>query len=145
MTDPIQILATNDLLDYTGRRLRERRVNETAIAQWGARTAKKAGTSKVDVRHGGEVSNGYDFPAETECLVSVALPDGRVCQWGARVPANKVTYSGVLAACLGDWARPIRDPRYSTDKAQKAHRMLLETAEARLDIEESNRRVNRNL
>lgn len=143
MTNPIQILATDDLLSYTGRRLRKRQVNEVTTAKWTARRAQKADTPIVDVRHGGEWF-GHRDSAETEGLVTVAFSDGRVCQWGCRLSASKVTHSGVLAACLGDWARPIRDPRYSTNKAQEAHRMLLEIAEHYLDDEESNRRAREN-
>jgi hypothetical protein len=72
-------------------RLRVRRVAEGTIAELAVAAAVEAGRPAIRADHGGGVANAYRYPAETETLVTVAFPDGRVVQWHGRAPANKVT------------------------------------------------------
>lgn len=85
-------------------RLRARRVSEAAEADRALDDAMGDGRPTVRVQHGGSVANAYRYPAETETLVTVAFPDGRVVQFHGRRRANKVTTA---------WAGAAWDGRYS--------------------------------
>jgi len=130
----VQLFATAHFLEATGRRLLERRVDEIELGKSYVESAMESGETLVLVDHGGSVANNYGFPAQTEGLVSVAFPNGYLCQFGARLPANKVTSSGILAACLGDWARPYQDPRFSTEKAAQVRDLIIATAAEQLQV-----------
>lgn len=56
------------------RRLIVRRVNEGEIAMQALRRALELNQPIAVVDHGGTVANSYRWPADTECVVSVALP-----------------------------------------------------------------------
>jgi hypothetical protein len=129
------ILATEKLLSYTGRRLRERRVDEIKEAE---RLQDLAIIPLVAITTGGDVPGNYGFPATTEALVTVAFPNGDVSQWGCRIRANAVTHSGILAACLGEWARPYADPRYGDKKRLRARELIIKSAEERLNAYKEN-------
>jgi hypothetical protein len=124
-------LATKDLEKYTGRRLRERRVDEHYEASFAQNLSTRTdqGPALIKVIHGGDVASSYGYPACTEGLVTVAFPNGDVYQWGARLPANAVTKSGVLAACVGDWARPISDERFNSTRVIETQEQLIALAE----------------
>lgn len=120
-------------------RLRVRRVDEQLIAELALTRAVEKRRPIIRADHGGGVANGYGYRAETETLVTVAFPDGRVVQWHGRAPANKVTltFAGDLfdKRCgedrknrsLGDWLgravavlerKDVCHPRGRTDTAQ---------------------------
>lgn len=126
-----QILATEKLLSYTGKRLKERRAYEVGYAVYATKQAKK--DPFIGVTHGGDVAGSYGYPADTEGLVTVAFPNGDVVQWGCRLRANGVTHGGVLATCLGEWARPYADTRFGEAKRQKARELILKSARERLE------------
>src|SRR5262249_6939413 len=98
-------------------RLRARRVDENKIASRTLARAIESDYPAISADHGGSVANAYRYPAETETLVTVAFPDGRVVQWHSRASANKVTYAWAGAlfdrrvktgapaeyACIGAW------------------------------------------
>lgn len=107
------------VLDERTHRLRARVVDGDWEAKYTAKLAGQSNGPKIRIIHGGSVANAYNYPAETESLVIVAFPSGRVACWATQLPANKVTDSGILARCLGDWARPIDDGRYREDNPKR--------------------------
>jgi hypothetical protein len=126
----MMILATAKLESYTGRRLRERRVDEKRVALEARTETWNTNMPIINVNHGGGVTSPYTKP--TEALVTVALPNGDVMQYGCRLPANKVTNSGVLATCLGDWARPFLEARFTPKRRFKAQLDIIDRA--KLDL-----------
>lgn len=82
-------------------RLRVRRINEIALAQRALEAAKTEGKIKIFATHGGSVNNSYGYPADTEGAVCVAWPTGEATVRVVRLPANKVTQSGVFFAVTG--------------------------------------------
>jgi hypothetical protein len=115
-------------LKKNGRRLRTRRIDEKEEAKQAALAANFLQEIVYLVNHGGSVSGKYGHPAETEGLVTVAFPNGYIYQRGARLSASNPTKSGVIAACLGDWARPVVDPRYDDAKKKIAKCALVAAA-----------------
>lgn len=110
------------LRSYTGRRLKVRLVRAPMTELI---NSLKDGVAKYEVWHGGDVSNNYDYPAATEGVAMIAIREGRkvtMIAGAARVPANKVTDAGVIAAALGEWARPLADRRYGKDTTAAAWR-----------------------
>ena len=96
-----------DKVTGSSRRLRVRRCDPVELAgTWG-------------VRHGGGVANAYGYRADTEVVASLAHGVVQV-DVRARVPANKVTASGAIAATLGEWARPLVDERYGEERTEAA-------------------------
>jgi len=125
------ILATEKLLSYTGKRLLVRRVYEDRLAR--SLHKRSPADPIIVVTHGGDVQGAYGYPAETEAIVTVAFPSGDVVQWGCRLRANGVTHGGILAECLGDWARPYADGRYSETMCEKARELIIKSARERLE------------
>lgn len=106
---------------FSAGRLRVRRVNETRIAEQAAQTAAKNGRPSIKASDGGDVANCYGYPAETEGIVAVALDAETVVVFGARLPANKVTLSGVAgAACNSAW--PLFDGRVTDHEWRRTAR-----------------------
>lgn len=125
-----QLLATEKLLSYTGRRLKERRVDENCpVRIFRNRPPKEP---FIQIAHGGDVAGSYGYPAQTEAIVTVAFPNGDVVQWGCRLRANGVTHGGILAACLGEWARPFGDDRFGEARRQEARELIITAARERL-------------
>lgn len=93
-------------------RLRVRRVNfdHDAAVEMG-REAVTANKWRSRAWHGGGVANKYGYPAETEAMVAVASPTGRVAVWWSRLPANKVTTFGAAFAALSGATWNRRLPR----------------------------------
>ena len=116
-------------------RLRVRRVEEHSLAEHTLARARKHNRVAVSVRHGGSVANSYGYPAETEGAVAIAAPDGRVWVGVERLPANKVTLSGVVSAVLGGQSpwRARFDDRYSVETWEIARPHALREAAALLD------------
>lgn len=77
----------------TGRRLRVRRVDENALARDTARAATRE-TPAIHCAHGGTVAGAYDYPAETEAVLAVALSPTLVVLWAKRINARGATLSG---------------------------------------------------
>jgi hypothetical protein len=113
-----------DLNSYTGRRLSVRSVDVRSCLEDALANAKKRGRTVAHAYHGGNVANAYNYPADTEALVVIAAPDGRITAETGRLPANKVTESGVAACCLGDWARPYFDDRFGPVAKRNAYHKL---------------------
>lgn len=105
---------------------------EIALAAAAARHAVETGRVAIHVRHGGGVAYAYAYPAETEGVVVVAFPDGRAAVWCGRLPANKVTGSGVVATCVGGQYRAIADNRFGDAAARAARASLIALAEREL-------------
>lgn len=109
-------------------RLRVRRVDEEYHASQVRQRAEEKQRFAWCVTCGGSVCNNYGYPADTEGLVVGCLPGRRSVVWIHRLPANKVTLSGVLA-CI-DWdLRPLCDERYGTEKQAIAEKKLEELVE----------------
>jgi hypothetical protein len=104
-----------------------RTVNIDSFATDAINLAIKNQKPTVEVTHGGTVANSYKYKAFTDAVVAVAWPDGRCLVSAKRIPANKATLSGVLAATFGEWARPYRDYRF--DRTDLAKQMIVEYAE----------------
>ena len=119
-------------LKREGRRLRARRVDEEKFVESSRETALQNGAFLTNVTHGGRVSGKYKGYAETEGLVTVAFPNGYVYQRGVRLSASNVTFSGVLEACLGDWARAYCDKRYGEIARKRAEVGILTHAAVQL-------------
>lgn len=83
-------------------------------------TALGNGAWAHEATHAGDVANAYQYPASTTGCVVVSDPDGNVTVWLCRLPANKVTLSGVIARCLEDDARPLYDDRYGAEARRDA-------------------------
>jgi hypothetical protein len=130
-----QLLATEKLLSYTGRRLKERRVHETGFATWAQIHAKENPVIEID--HGGDVAGSYGYPAQTEAIVTVAFPNGDVVQWGCRLRANAVTHGGILATCLGNWARAFGDDRFGEARREEVRELIIEVAREIIEKEKS--------
>jgi len=92
------VIFTND--PFEGRRLRVRRVPEEDIAELVAERALAEGRWVYRVEDGGDVANGYGYPAETECVLAVGSPEGIAVYWTGRAPANKITDRKAAESCL---------------------------------------------
>ncbi len=123
------------IIDNRTRKLRARRVNVDAMISRAIVRAAELGRPVVRAANGGGVCNSYDYRAYTDGVVAVAFPDGRAVAWCKTLPANKVTISGVLAACLGAWARPFGDERFTSQATDTARGMIVSAARAQLDAE----------
>jgi len=88
------------LKPFKGRRLRTRRVDEEAHANYVAQRARETDSWQVDVDHGGGVANSYGFPANTECVLALSDPFGIVTLWTGRTRANGVTLRSAAEACF---------------------------------------------
>jgi len=116
------------------RRLRARRVNEAAILEETIAAARTRQRPIVCVNDGGWVANSYGYPADTEAVMTAALPCGASWQSPiARLPANKVTAAGAAAATLPrglrerlgeDWINPW-DERYREARRQQCRQRLI--------------------
>ncbi len=109
-------------------RLRVRMVYPDYAARMACDLAAKSGRPEIIVRHGGGVANCYGWPADTEGVVAVALSPCMAVVWHVRLPANKVTHSGVLAVALGSDARALDDARYGQAARDAAYRYAVEQA-----------------
>lgn len=125
------------IVPFTGKRLRARRVDEEFFARFVSDTALEEAAWRVNVTHGGAVANSYGYKAETEGVLAISNPQGIVCYWTVRVPANKVSDRKVAEACvpgLGD----IFDSRCGTERQrlaqEKAVRVFNEHVPAMLVI-----------
>ena len=107
----------------TGRRLKVRSVGIREAARDARQRALESGKWRAVCRHGGDVNNSYGYPAETEAVLAVSDPRGRVVVWFRRLPANKVTLGGAAGACL-EYARPLWDARYGKVAEQEAWRQI---------------------
>lgn len=101
------------------RRLRLRRVNEELLAKEVSTRASDKNKFSWIVAHGGSVCNNYGYPANTEGAVIACIPRHKPLVWVTRLPANKVTLSGVIAACLGEALRPVVDKRFSKENKKQ--------------------------
>lgn len=84
-----------------------------------------------DCWHAGSVPNCYDYPALTSGVLICANPDGQVCVWFCRLPANKVTLSGVCRNAGVSGAAPLYDRRYG-QAAERQAELDLQAAHAEL-------------
>ena len=111
-------------------RLRVRRVDENFELQRAIESARSSRYPVIRCVHGGTVANWYGYPAETECIVTIAWPDGRVWQSGIeRIPANKATLAGAFRACMGEGV--LFDSRYSPARKQEVRNRILAEIEPR--------------
>lgn len=93
---------------FIGPRLRVRRV-DTCLDGLATR-ARDEHRWLFETRDGGTVANKYGYPAETEVLLAVVAPDGRIAAWGGRASANK---AGARSAALHALARmPFLGPHH---------------------------------
>lgn len=104
-----------------GYRLRVRKVNEKAVA------SQAASARRIVVQHGGGVANRYGYPAATEAVVAVPVGNA-VVLFASRLPANKVTHSGAIAAAVSSRFRAIFDGRYGEAKRAQARTALYDLA-----------------
>lgn len=115
--------------EFTGRRLRARRVDEDYFARWTAERAEEVSDWVFDVNHGGDVCNSYGYRAETECVLAVSDPFGNVVFWVGRADANKITKRKAAEACLPG-AGDLFDERVkSDDRKETARRLLIQEHE----------------
>jgi len=92
--DTIRVMRAPDLP-----RLRARRV-EFNLKSFSINTAR-SGAWDYCARDGGTVANSYGYRAQTEVILAIADPLGRVAAWYGRVPANKTTRCGAARGALG--------------------------------------------
>lgn len=109
---------------YDGR-ARARRIDPDEVA-------RRVGTDAVvyhkwlaACRHGGTVPTSYAYPAQTECVVAVSDPYGRVVVWTAWIRAHEATLGGAANACLKG-CRAIWDARCGAARRREAWRVLRE-------------------
>jgi hypothetical protein len=69
----------------------------------------------VSVWNGGGVANKYGYPAFSECAAAIVHADGRAVVSYDTIAANKITYSGSIAACFHPGLSPLVDGRYRGD------------------------------
>lgn len=130
---------------FVGRRLYVRRVNEQALAERTLEVAvtRPSGTA-IRVTDGGGVANNYGYPAETECVVAVAIDAETVVLYGGRRAANKVTSCGAAGVAgasdlfdgrISDEARKRAVRQSVIARARLAAGRLPETAIARVEVE----------
>jgi hypothetical protein len=72
------------------------------------------------IHHGGGVANAYKYRAETEVAWSLVISRDEALCGVLRLPANKVTLSGCVAAAFGPWSRPALDPRFGPPQRNQA-------------------------
>lgn len=118
-------------------RLRARTVDTDSVAVRVSAHAMAAGSPAYLVRHGGGVANSYGYPAETECVVAVGLPNGNVAVWASQTSANKVTLAGAARAAVGPVAGDLWDGRTGTNRQEKASRELRQMAEEAFSDDET--------
>ncbi len=123
------------ILDNRIRRLRARRIEVDAMIARAIARASELDRPVVRAANGGAVCNSYGYRAYTDGVVVVAFPDGRAVAWAETLPANKVTISGVLAACLGEGARPFGDERFGVAQTEAARLAIIAAAERELAAE----------
>jgi len=102
-------------------RLRVRRVDEVHHVEVALEKAAQSGKVAFSIGHGGDVANRYGYPAETEGCLAVAFPSGEVEAWVVRVPANKVTLTGVCRKVTG-----LRGPWHGGDSKEASRRRFVE-------------------
>ena len=117
------IMATDETrTTLGGRRLRARRVDEQDVADRAcAKFTAGDRFSPIEVQHGGGVANAYKYPAETECVLAVAVSPTVAVVWARRKPANKVS----LAGAAGPEFRDVFDARVSPERREAARLRLL--------------------
>lgn len=114
-----------------GRRLRVRAVSVAGAVASAREKALAEKKWKAVCYDGGGVANSYGYSAQTECVLAVSDPRGRVVAWFCRRPANKVTAGGAAAGCFSP-ARPLFDSRYGAAaehvawrEIKRVHRLLI--------------------
>jgi len=115
---------------FSGRRLRARRVDEEAFAYSVRGRALEEDRWIADVIHGGSVANAYGYSAETECVLAISDPNGIVVYWTGRASANKVTYRGAAEACVPG-AGDLFDERIKSSERKELARKVLQDAHRR--------------
>jgi hypothetical protein len=121
--------------DYrpSGRKaLRARTVDLDSMIADARASAARHGSAYVAVALGGSTGSCYAWPASSEGAVVVAMPNGSVVAWAATLPARHATHSGVVAHCVGEAYRALRDDRYSVDSCARAEAALIALAESEL-------------
>jgi hypothetical protein len=108
---------------YSAPRLRVRKLDEINLTQEAINKAKELGRPYILCKHGGSVNNSYGYPAETEGGVAVGFPDGSAWCSVDRLPANKVTYSGVFKKIWGEAG--LFDCRFSNSKKNQVKQEFL--------------------
>jgi hypothetical protein len=111
-------------------RLRVRRVNELAITEEAIHMAKESKRAWVVVNNGGSVANRYGYPADTEGVVAVGFPNGNSWTKVVRLPANKVSSSGVFNEVYGE--RGLFDRRFSEAKQNQMKKEFLDYVRSEL-------------
>lgn len=109
-----------------GRRLRVRYCSASSAAADARAKALETGKWRAVCRNGGDVCNTYGYRAETEGVLAIASPTGRVVVFHVRLPANKVTAGGVAGACWSV-ARPLFDSRYGAGSRADAWKDIKRT------------------
>ena len=110
-------------------RLRVRRVNEFAIIKEAIKKASELKCAYIVVNNGGSVSNNYGYPADTEGVICVGFMNGDSWTKVVRLPANKVSHSGVFNKV---WKRGLFDRRFSSNKMEQVKREFLAYVRAEL-------------
>ena len=105
-------------------RLRVRRVSEASLAGEAVQKAKESKRAWIMVDNGGSVANKYGYPADTEGVVSVGFPDGSSWTKVVRLPANKVSSSGVFRTVYGETG--LFDRRFSKCKKEQVKKEFLD-------------------
>jgi len=101
-----------DLAEWSEPRRYRRRVGVPGLVERTRERAVSTGRWAWAADHGGGVPNCYDYPAWSQAVVVVAWPDGTAIAADRWIPANKITYGGVLASVVGEAARPLLDGRW---------------------------------
>ena len=128
---------TRTIADDRSNRRRVRIVDDSALVRSAADKARVTGEPVILAKHGGGVPNNYGYPARTDCVVVVAVPHDdavHVAVYATTAPANKVSLSGVLAHCVGGFARPLLDERYGENATRAARSRVLLAACADLGL-----------
>lgn len=115
---------------HSAPRLRVRRLNEHSLIQSAVQKAQALGKPSIQISHGGAVNNSYNYPADTEGGVAVGFPDGSSYCIVERLPANKVTLSGVFYKTTG--LRGLYDYRFSDCKRRLVRKEFLERVKKEL-------------
>jgi hypothetical protein len=126
------IITTNiaTYLEVPEHRCRVRRINEQEFIREALSRAKEKNKPSIRVAHGGGVANKYSYPANTEALTVVAFPNGSFWARVTKIPANKVTLSGVLYA--NTRLRGLFDDRFGSPKQEECRKKVIELAKAEL-------------
>jgi hypothetical protein len=126
------IITTNiaTYLEVPEHRCIVRRINEQEFIREALSRAKEKNQPSIRVAHGGSVSNKYSYPAKTEALTVVAFPNGSFWARVTKIPANKVTLSGVLYA--NTRLRELFDDRFGKAKKEECRKKVIEFAKTQL-------------